>query len=62
VTRLGSTIVYCALAGSAALTAVLIGHVAHDDIGLTRLAIRHFALVGTAVVAALLVVRSFSRS
>jgi hypothetical protein len=55
-------IVVCALAGSAALTAYLIGHVAHDDIGLTRLAIRHFALVATAVIATLLVTRSVSRS
>jgi hypothetical protein len=62
VTRLGSMIVYSALAGSAALTAYLIGHVAHDDIGLTRPAIRHFALAATAVIAALLVVRSFRRS
>lgn len=61
-TRLGSMIVVCALAGSAALTAYLIGHVAHDDIGLTRLAIRHFALVATAVIATLLVTRSVSRS
>ena len=44
-----------ALAGSAALVAITLGHVAHNDIGLTRLAIRHSALIAGAVLAMLLV-------
>lgn len=43
-----------ALAGSAALVALMLGHVAHNDIGLTRLAIRHSALIASAVIAMLL--------
>jgi hypothetical protein len=50
------------IAGSAVLVAFLLGYVAHYDIGLSRLEIRHFALVATAVIATLLVTRSFRRS
>jgi hypothetical protein len=53
--RLGLMIGLAALAGSAALVAVMLGHVAHNDIGLTRLAIRHSALIAGAVLAMLLV-------
>ena len=53
--RLGLMIALAALAGSAALVAMLLGHVAHNDIGLTRQAIRHSALIASAVIAVLLV-------
>ena len=52
----GRMITLSVIAGSAVLAAFLLGHVAHYDIGLTRLAIRHSALIGTAVIAMLLVV------
>jgi hypothetical protein len=52
--RLGLMIGLAALAGSAALVALMPGHVAHNDIGLTRLAIRHSALIASAVIAMLL--------
>jgi hypothetical protein len=53
--RLGWMIGLAAMAGSAALFAAILGHVAHNDIGLTRLAIRHSALIASAVLAMLLV-------
>jgi hypothetical protein len=53
---LGRIISSSVIAGSAVLIAFLLGHVAHDDIGLTRLEIRHSALIAGAVVAMLLVV------
>jgi hypothetical protein len=53
--RLGLMIGLAVLAGSAALVAMLLGHVAHNDIGLTRQAIRHSALIASAVIAVLLV-------
>ena len=53
--RLGLMIGLAALAGSAALVAVMLGHVIHNDIGFTRLAIRHSALIAGAVLAMLLV-------
>jgi hypothetical protein len=53
--RFGLLIGLAALAGSAALVAVMLGHVAHSDIGLSRLAIRHSALIGSAVLAMFLV-------
>jgi hypothetical protein len=53
--RLGLMIALTVLAGCAALVAVLLGHVAHNDIGLTRLEIRHSALIASAVIAVLLV-------
>jgi hypothetical protein len=62
VDRLGLMIVVCVIAGSAVLVAFLLGYVAYYDIGLTRLEIRHFALIATAVIATLLVTRSVSRS
>ena len=52
--RLGFLIGLAALAGSAALVAMMLGHVVHNDIGLSRLAIRHSALIASAVIAMLL--------
>ena len=49
--RLGFLIGLAALAGAAALVAVMLRHVAHNDIGLSRLAIRHSALIASAVLA-----------
>jgi len=49
-------ITFSVIAGSAALVAFLLGHVAHNDIGLSRPAIRHSALIASTVVAMLLVV------
>ena len=60
--RLGLMIVVSVIAGSAVLVAFLLGYVARYDIGLTRLEIRHFALIATTVIATLLVTRSVSRS
>jgi hypothetical protein len=53
--RLGLLIGLAALAGSAALVAMMLGHVAHNDIGLTRMAIRHSALIASAVIAMFIV-------
>jgi hypothetical protein len=53
---LGRIITLSVIAGSAALVALLLGHVAHYDIGITPLAIRHSALIASAVIAMLLVV------
>ncbi|SHH67847.1 hypothetical protein [Bradyrhizobium erythrophlei] len=53
---LGRIITFSVIAGSAVLVALLLGHVAHYDIGITRLAIRHSALIASAVIAMLLVV------
>jgi hypothetical protein len=54
--RLGLMIAFSIIAGSAVLVAFLLGYVAHYDIGLTRLEIRHSALIVTAVIAMLLAV------
>jgi hypothetical protein len=54
--RPGFIIMFSVIAGSAVLVAFLLGHVAHDDIGLSQLEIRHSALFATAVIAMLLVV------
>lgn len=53
--RFGFLIGLVALAGFAALVAVMLGHVAHNDIGLSRLAIRHSALIASAVIAMFIV-------
>ena len=53
--RLGLLIGLAALAGSAALVAMMLGHVAHNDIGLTRMTIRHSALIASAVIAMFIV-------
>jgi hypothetical protein len=49
--RFGPLIRFAVVAGSAALVAFMLGYVAHYDIGLTRLEIRHSALIATAFVA-----------
>jgi hypothetical protein len=54
--RLTLMIMICVIAGSAVLVAFLLGYVAHYDIGLTRLEIRHSALIATAIVAMLILV------
>lgn len=53
--RIGLIIALAVLAGSAALVALMLDYVAHTDIGLTRLAIRHTAIVAGAFIAMLLV-------
>jgi len=53
--RLGLMITLAVLACSAALIAFMLGHLAYNDIGLTRLEIRHSALIAGAVIAMLLV-------
>ena len=60
--RLGFMLAFSVMAGLAVLVAYVLGYVAHNDIGLTPLEIRHFALIATAIIATLLVTRSFSRS
>jgi hypothetical protein len=52
--RLGLVITFAVIAGSAALVAFTLGYVAHYDIGLTRIEIRHSALIATALIAMLL--------
>jgi len=53
---LGRLITLSVIAGSTVLIAFLLAHVAHYEIGLTRPEIRHSALIGTAIIAMLLVV------
>jgi hypothetical protein len=57
--RLGLLTRFAAAAGSAVLAAFALGHVAHDDIGLSELEIRHAALIGTVVIAMLVAIKSF---
>jgi hypothetical protein len=54
--RLGVMVMFSVIAGSAGLVAFLLGHVAHYDIGLARLEIRHSALIAAAVIGMLLAV------
>jgi Cu/Ag efflux pump CusA len=49
--RLGAIIGFAAMLGSAALVALVLVHLAHDDIGLTRQTIRHSALIAGAIIA-----------
>jgi hypothetical protein len=53
--QLGLLIALAALAGSATPVALMLGHVAHNDIGLSPLEIRHSALIASAVIAMLIV-------
>jgi hypothetical protein len=55
-------IVFSVIAGSTVVAAFVLGYVAHNDVGLTRLEIRHFALIASALIATLIVARPFSRS
>ena len=52
--RLGFMVMFSVIAGSAVLVAFLLGYVAHYDIGLARLEIRHSALIVASVIAMLL--------
>jgi hypothetical protein len=52
--QVGLMIVLAVLAGCAGLVALALGHFAHNEIGLTRQAIRHSALIASAVIAMLL--------
>jgi hypothetical protein len=52
--RLGFIVMFSVIAVSAVLVAFLLGHVAHYDIGLARLEIRHSALIAASVIAMLL--------
>jgi hypothetical protein len=52
--RLGYVVVFSVMAGSAVLVAFLLGYVAHYDMGLARLEIRHSASIAAAVIAMLL--------
>ena len=51
--RLGLLIRFAVVGGSAALVAFMLGYVARYDIGLTRLEIRHSALIAAALAAVL---------
>jgi hypothetical protein len=53
--KLGFMIALAVLGGVATLIAFMLGHVAHDDIGLAPLTIRHSALIAGAVIAMLIV-------
>lgn len=53
---LGRLITLSVIAGSAMLIAFLLAHVAYYDIGFTVQAIRHSALIASAIIAMLLVV------
>ena len=57
--RLGLITRLAALAGSAALAAFALRHVAHDDIGLSGLEIRHSALIAASVIALLVAIKTF---
>jgi hypothetical protein len=52
--RLRLVITFAVVASSAALAAYLLGYVAHDDLGLTRIEIRHSAFAAAALVVTLL--------
>jgi hypothetical protein len=54
--KLGFMIAFAVMVGTATLVAFMVGHVAHDDIGLTPLAIRHSALIAGVVIAMLIMV------
>jgi hypothetical protein len=57
--RLGLVIKFAVVAGSVALVAYTLGYVAHYDIGLSRLEIRHTALIASGSVAILLAIELF---
>ena len=52
--RLRLVIAFAAVAGSAALVAFLLGYVAHNDLGLSRIEIRHSAFAAAVLVVTLL--------
>lgn len=53
--KLGFMIAIAVMVGTATLVAFMLGHVAHDEIGLTPVMIRHSALIAGAVIAVLIV-------
>ena len=59
--RLGVVITLAVIAGSAALVAFALGYVAHYDIGLSRLEIRHAALIASGSIAIPLAMELFRR-
>jgi hypothetical protein len=59
--RLGVMITFAVVAGSAALVAFTLGYVAHYDIGWSRLAIRHAALIASGSIAIPLAIELFRR-
>ena len=59
--RLRLVITFAVVAGSAALAAFTLGYVAYYDIGLSRIEIRHSALIATALIAMLLATELFGR-
>jgi hypothetical protein len=59
--RLGVVITLAVVAGSAALVAYTLGYVAHYDIGLSRLEIRHAALIASGSIAIPLAIELFRR-
>ena len=59
--RLGVVIAFAVVAGSAALAAFTLGYVAHYDIGLSRLEIRHAALIASGSIAIPLAIELFRR-
>jgi hypothetical protein len=52
--RLGVVTTFSVIAGSAALAALVLGHVGHHDLGLARLTIRHSALIAAGAIGMLL--------
>lgn len=58
--RLG-LITLAVVVGSAILVAVTLGYVAHYDIGLSRLEIRHAALIASGSIAIVLAIELFRR-
>jgi hypothetical protein len=59
--RLGLMITFSVFAGSAMLVAFVLGYVAHDDIGLSRMEIRHSALIASGSIAILLAIELVRR-
>jgi hypothetical protein len=59
--RRGLVIRFAVVTGSATLVAFSLGYVAHYEIGLSRIEIRHSALIATALIAILLATELFRR-
>jgi hypothetical protein len=59
--RLGLVTTFAVVAGSAVLVAIMLGYVAHYDIGLSRVEIRHSALIVSALIAMLLAIELVRR-
>lgn len=59
--RLGLMITFSVFGGSAMLVAFVLGYVAHYDIGLSRMEIRHSALIASGSIVVLLAIELFRR-